>query len=235
MSGKVLLFVLSEVGDKLSESEFNDWYDNEHIPLRTVLSGFHTATRLIQADNRKPTWAAIYDISDIDFLKSDAYTNLARTRSPREADLLGRIGLLDRRIYTLNESGPTTISPEFAGHTNGMALLPISFDVPPDFEAEFDRWYNEEHIALLSKVPGWLRTRRFILADSGVTGILKEVSEYKTPPKFLAIHEYKSADITNTPEFKLATSTPWRTRVMDHVLRDERRIFKVHKTFGSKA
>ncbi|PAV22525.1 hypothetical protein PNOK_0248200 [Pyrrhoderma noxium] len=174
MSGKVLLFVLAEVGDKLSESEFNDWYDNEHIPLRTVLSGFHTATRLIQADNRKPTWAAIYDISDIDFLKSDAYTNLARTRSPREADLLGRIGLLDRRIYTLNESGPTTISPEFAGHTNGMALLPISFDVPPDFEAEFDRWYNEEHIALLSKVPGWLRTRRFILADSGVTGILKE-------------------------------------------------------------
>ena len=235
MSTKVLLYVLAEVGDKLSESEFHDWYDNEHIPLRTALSGFQTATRLIQADNQKPTWAAIYDISTIDFLQSDAYTNLARTRSPREADLLGRIGLLDRRIYTLNESGPTTVSPEFTGLTEGMAFLSVSFDIPSDFEVEFDKWYNEEHITLLSKVPGWMRTRRFTLVESGAIGVMKESGNYQPPPKYLAIHEYKDADIMNTPEFKKAISTPWRIRVMDKVIRDERRVFKVYKTFGSKA
>ncbi|KAH8119871.1 hypothetical protein DFH11DRAFT_13246 [Phellopilus nigrolimitatus] len=231
MTAKGLLLVFIEVSDALPESEFHSWYNDEHIPLRTALDGFKSATRFVQADGQKPTWGAVYDISDLDFLKSSAYTELAKTRSAREADVIKKLEYLERRVYTLNESAPTTVSSAFAGYTEGTTLVAVSIDVAPENEADFHKWYDEEHIPLLSKVPGWLRSRRFILADSGASGALKETDGFKAPPKFLALHEYTSAENLASPEWKTATSTPWRNKVVDNALSVEKRILKIIKTF----
>ncbi|KAL5533925.1 hypothetical protein ACEPAG_385 [Sanghuangporus baumii] len=233
-TGKGLLLVFSEVGDQLSESEYSDWYDNEHIPLRTALPGFLSATRLIQTDGLKPTWGAIYDLSSVDFLQEDAYTALVKMRSEREASVLSRIGLLDRRIYTLNEEALELVSPEFKGYKEGMIVLVVSMDVEPDFEDELNRWYNEEHSEMLSKVPGWLRSRRYYLVDAAASGTLKQqVQEYKQPAKFMAVHEYKDIGpgLFDAEEFKAAISTPWRKKIWENNKNTERRAFKVYKTF----
>lgn len=230
-----MLFVFVEVGDAVSDSEFQDWYNNEHIPLRTALPGFGASTRLVQADGKTPTWSAVYDVENAEYLRTEAYTNLAKTRSAREADLLRRIAFLERRIYTLNEGAPRTVDENFEGYVEGegaqppTTLVSVSIDVPPEYEMEFNRWYDEEHVPMLSKVPGWLRSRRFVLADSSVMGT--SIEGYKPPCKFLALHDYASPDGLDGPEWKAATSTPWREKVFGKVERIERRVFKVYKTF----
>jgi len=43
----------------------------------------------------------------------------------------------------------------------GSALLMVWADVPPDKEQEFNRWYNEEHLAERLAVPGFLSGARY--------------------------------------------------------------------------
>ena len=38
--------------------------------------------------------------------------------------------------------------------TRGTGLLMVWADIDPEFEAEYNRWYDEEHIAHLLAVPG---------------------------------------------------------------------------------
>lgn len=77
----------------------------------------------------------------------------------------------------------------------GVALTP-----PEDIENDFNRWYSEEHIRLLSRVPGWLRSRRFELLEG-------------RGPKYLALHEYARINgLTRSSEFQAATTTEWTKR-----------------------
>ena len=48
------------------------------------------------------------------------------------------------------------------------------------------------------------------------------------PPRFLAVHELGALDAFWSPEFKHATSTPWRAEVLaeDRVLRYDIRVFR---------
>lgn len=103
-----LLAVFVDLGTQATEHEFHDWYENEHIPLRTsTLREFATAARFKLIDGvgsssapskAVPTWAALYTISDNDIFQKEAYTKLRANRSPREGDLVKRLGLLDRRV-----------------------------------------------------------------------------------------------------------------------------------------
>jgi len=47
------------------------------------------------------------------------------------------------------------------GQENVLVAVSLTLHSGKDKE-ELARWYTEEHIPLLSKVPGWLRTRRFV-------------------------------------------------------------------------
>jgi hypothetical protein len=82
---------------------------------------------------------------------------------------------------------------------------------------DFDSWYQEEHIPLLSRVPGWIASRRF--------EVVKATDE-STCPRFLAIHEWESLSAFDTEEFRHATSTPWRSRVIDKVVKRERLVMR---------
>lgn len=230
---KALLFVFTEPGEKLPESEFHDWYENEHISLRMAIPDIHTGTRFKATDGKKPTWAASYDLTALDTLELDAYKALGRERSDREKDVLARMEYLERRIYSVYEPVPVTVSPDFKGYTvgDGLVLVAVSLEVAPEHETDFNKWYDEEHIPMLSKVPGWLRTRRFVLKDSGASGKLVGTDGFKTPPKYLALHEYANTAVFEKPEWKAATSTEWRDRVFKNVTKFERRTFEVYKDF----
>jgi hypothetical protein len=66
-----LLLVLVDPVPTLEE-ELNDWYDLEHLPERAVLPGFETAQRYTSLGDG-PRYAAIYDLTGLDALRSDAY------------------------------------------------------------------------------------------------------------------------------------------------------------------
>jgi hypothetical protein len=73
-------------------------------------------------------------------------------------------------------------------------------DVPADKEEEFNRWYNEEHLAERLSVPGFLSAARYEAVKSG--------------PKHLACYELASADVLQSPAYKRVQANPteWTKR-----------------------
>ena len=97
--------------------------------------------------------------------------------------------------------------------------------VDPKNLEEFNAWYEEEHTDLLSKVPGWLRTRRFILAEGNGPA----------PPliECLALHDYAAKNGLGGPEHDVARSTPWRSEVMKFVTGLKRREYVFYHAFSA--
>src|SRR5260370_6613112 len=69
----------------------------------------------------------------------------------------------------------------------GTGLLMVWADIDPEFEAEYHRWYDEEHIAHLLAVPGFLSAGRYVALKGG--------------PKYLALYELESPDVLKSPAF----------------------------------
>jgi len=204
-----LLWVLSEPG-AVPEEEFHDWYDGEHVPLRTALDGVRTARRLRAADGVRPGWSALYDI-DLALLERPEYTRLRANRSPREQSVVDRLDAFERRTYRLvSDQGEPVASPAL--------LVTTSLSVPAEDEEALGSWYTEEHVPQLHAIPGWARTRRYRLLDGAA-------------PRWLALHELTDPAALGTDAYRVATSTPWRGEVMSGVTARERRTWTVHRVF----
>ena len=82
----------------------------------------------------------------------------------------------------------------------GRGLLMVWADVPADKEPDFNRWYNEEHLAERLAIPGFLNGARYEAVKGG--------------PKHLAVYELESAAVMESPAYKKvqANPTPWTQR-----------------------
>src|SRR5262245_63220633 len=78
----------------------------------------------------------------------------------------------------------------------GTGLLMVRADVPTDKEAEFNRWYNEEHLAERLAIPGFLGAARY----EAVKGGPKHLAYYELDgPAVLASEAYKRVSANPTP------------------------------------
>ncbi|KAI0327394.1 hypothetical protein GY45DRAFT_1133194 [Cubamyces sp. BRFM 1775] len=227
-----LLFVYSDPGSAVSQEEFNDWYDNEHVPLRIPIPGFQSWSRWAAADGQRPAYTAFYDLSTPDVVAQPAYAGLADTRSEREKSILSRIALLDRRTYKLHEPVyPPKAGDAYDSAKPGSYISVVEVDVKqePGIEEDFNKWYDEEHIPMLAKVPGWVRSRRFVLVNSGATGTEAKADE--KPTKYLTIHEWEDPDASSKEEFKAAIETEWAKKTVANATRFKVRMFKLWKSW----
>src|SRR5881397_808703 len=82
----------------------------------------------------------------------------------------------------------------------GAGLLMVWAEVPSDREKEFNRWYNEEHLAERLALPGFLSAARYEAVKGG--------------PKHLACYELESAAVLESEAYKKvqAKPTPWTQR-----------------------
>jgi hypothetical protein len=71
VSGRGLLLVMTDV-DPDRESEFNRWYEEEHIRERLSIPGFLRARRFVAVEGR-PKYLALYDLSSPEVLQSEEY------------------------------------------------------------------------------------------------------------------------------------------------------------------
>lgn len=221
MEGPGYLAVAIQPGRETDEAAFHEWYNSEHGPLRLRLPFIATGDRYKAADGNKPEWSAVYDVTDLSWLEKRIYTRLREERSQREKGVMGTFESLDRKIYR-------TISSR--GDITGPAplQLAISMRVKESDLDDFNKWYEEEHIDMLSKVPGWLRTRRFQMVVGGLKGM---------PPQgeveCLAVHDYEIKNGLGGPEHNAARETPWRNRVFKKIISNERREWTHHLTFDA--
>jgi len=87
--------------------------------------------------------------------------------------------------------------------------LPISMSVEPVAEAEFNEWYNKEHVPALAAVPGVLCARRFRATSAN--------------RRYVALYHLASPDVQATPAWKSAADTEWTRKLRPH-FRDHLRL-----------
>ena len=65
--------------------------------------------------------------------------------------------------------------------TQGKGLLAVWTDIPEHIEADFNRWYDEEHLPERAGIPGFLNARRYLSLQS--------------TPKYLALYDTVDAQV----------------------------------------
>ena len=61
-------------------------------------------------------------------------------------------------------------------------------DIDPANEADFNRWYEEEHLDERMAIPGFINARRFTALEGG--------------PKYLALYDLESPDVLQSAPYR---------------------------------
>jgi hypothetical protein len=78
-------------------------------------------------------------------------------------------------------------------------MMMFAMNVAPEAEADFNAWYDEEHVPRLAAVPGCLTARRF--RTHGGTH------------KYVAIYHLESPAVCSSQAWRDAADTPWTFRI----------------------
>ncbi|KAJ5894879.1 hypothetical protein N7495_006570 [Penicillium taxi] len=217
----------------LSDTQFHDWYNNEHGPLRLRLPFVTNGFRYRAKDGEKPEYLALYDITDMDELTRKTYLDLRTDliKTEREKKTMAQIDV-GRLLYDLVEERKV---PGFVplenradtddSETRGNVLVAVTTASHPDPEkqAELERWYREEHFEMLSRVPGWRRSRLFKTA----------AIDSAAPQEIIALYEYAAVNGLGGELHQAAMNTPWRQRLQTEVVTSKkRRVYEWFYTFG---
>jgi len=228
MSTPGVLFVYMRPKPTLNPDVFHDWYNNEHGPNRLRLPHmFRSGLRFRAVDNLDPGFLAVYDVPDMVDLTTYEYTSLRENRTAREAATIGQVDV-DRRFY---DEVVSRQSPEFrpykerdddAARGTVLVIRHTRLKEGEQCEGEYRRWFEQEHLDMISKIPGWRRSRWFRPSDIDDSG----------DGTYLALHEYEAENGLGGPEHQAATGTKWRAEVMHNTVESAtRRLFKLFYVF----
>ncbi len=84
----------------------------------------------------------------------------------------------------------------------GKGMLLTSMDIDPSDEAEFNRWYDREHLEERVAIDGFLEARRYVA--------------HQGSPKYLCLYSTETFDVLDSPAYraKLANPTDWSKKTM---------------------
>jgi hypothetical protein len=79
----------------------------------------------------------------------------------------------------------------------GKGMLLTSMDIDPANEAEFNRWYDREHLEERVAIDGFLEARRYVAHEGH--------------PKYLSLYSTETFDVLDSPAYRnaLASQTDW--------------------------
>ena len=82
----------------------------------------------------------------------------------------------------------------------GKGMLLTSMDIDPSDEAEFNRWYDREHLEERVAIDGFLEARRYVAHEGR--------------PKYLSLYSTETFDVLDSPAYRtaLANQTDWSRR-----------------------
>src|SRR5260370_303097 len=100
-------------------------------------------------------------------------------------------------------------------------LLAVWTDVDPEVEAEFNEWYDKEHVPERLAVPGFLSGLRYTAAEG--------------EPKYLALYELDDENVLKSDAYvKVSKSpTPWTQKIVKHFRNMARREYPQTFSFGN--
>ncbi|HTE14862.1 MAG TPA: hypothetical protein VK642_07270 [Burkholderiales bacterium] len=177
--------------------EFNDWYDTEHLPERQRCKGFINCVRWQGVDDPRVS-IATYDLESRDVLHSAPYQAIARDNlSPWSKRMTSKAQRL------LRIEADQLIPGDEISLLTTQHLMIFACNVKPEHEAEVRRWYAEEHIPRLLKVPG-VASARFFHAHAGTHN-------------YIALYEIEKSETCASEAWKEAALTPWTKSMRPHL------------------
>jgi hypothetical protein len=196
-----LLAVWTDIAPE-AEREFNEWYNKEHIAQLLGVPGFLSGRRY-QAVEGTPQYLALYELTDVSVLKSDAFRQVRE--SPTE---------WSKKIIPLFRNTAIGMYQQLFSYGTRPAqdaefILNVRLNIPTDKEKDFNEWYNVDHVPALVGVPGVQCARRYMAVEGD--------------PKYLAVYEMNDAGIPKTPEWDKARNSEWTLRIRPH-LKDPKAI-----------
>src|SRR5664279_4685194 len=84
----------------------------------------------------------------------------------------------------------------------GQGMLLTSMDIDPEHEADFNRWYDSEHLEERVAIDGFLEARRYVA--------------HAASPKYLCLYSTRTLQVLNsdTDRARLANPTEWSRQTM---------------------
>jgi hypothetical protein len=76
----------------------------------------------------------------------------------------------------------------------GKGMLLTSMDIDPSDEADFNRWYDREHLLERVAIEGFLEARRYIA--------------HQGSPKYLCLYSTATFDVLDSPAYRAALTRP---------------------------
>src|SRR5437763_3557052 len=97
----------------------------------------------------------------------------------------------------------------------GKGMLLTSMDIDAAHEAEFNRWYDREHLEERVAIEGFLEARRYVA--------------HQGSPKYLCLYSTASIDVIDSPAYraKLANPTDWSKKTMERLKHRIRRVARI--------
>lgn len=208
-----------------------DWYDNEHAPARTKVPGITSAARYKALDGDAPTYLALYDLDNISILTSPPYTSLRESASSNEKSIMQRSGSIQRRAYTLISS--VGDGPKEGPASPWIIIVEAEFKDTEEAKKEIDKFYDDEHIPMHTKVPGFIRARRWKL-DSWTELANGDKEPSAAPRKFITVYEMAidSKVYVASKEHQELINTPWMKESTEKwVVSKKARQYELWKNF----
>ncbi|KAJ3575406.1 hypothetical protein NP233_g1116 [Leucocoprinus birnbaumii] len=174
-----------------------DWYNNEHVPLRlNHISAFLTGARFEAGDGEKPSWIAFYDIASTSTFNDPSYTRLRENRSPREAALVKRLDVLDRRtcevVFETVNAGAESSSSGFATENPTQWVVTYGLDITEgeelgDMDILTEAWKAITDVG--ETATSLIRSRLLLCIDSLKSGVaIPSDPEAQKIPKYFVVH-----------------------------------------------
>ncbi len=192
------MLAVLELG-RVDADEFAAWYDTEHLPERRRVPGILAAQRWLTT-SAPSTSVAFYDLVDLDVLQYPGYRAISGENfSPWSRRIVDACTAF--RYYEMRQlKGDDRSVPASA-----QGFYVVGMNVDDAFDAEFNSWYDEEHLPRLSAVPGVLRARRYEVVEG--------------PQRYIGVYDLEDPAVVGSPAWLEAAETPWtrkaRSRTSD--------------------
>ncbi len=104
----------------------------------------------------------------------------------------------------------------------GTGLLAVWTGVDPEVEAEFNEWYDKEHVPERLAVPGFLSGIRYTAVEG--------------EPKYLALYELDNENVLKSDAYVKVSKlpTPWTQKIVKHFRNMARREYRQIFSFGNR-
>lgn len=209
MVNEAMLLVMNDAQSGQDDA-FCKWCSEEFMPVMRRVSGV-TEAWFYRAREGQPKYLQVYYLKNLKVLELPEYL---RVRSwgpdgnPTARKMIADAPNLIIGVYSHMFTAPAIpANPDLQQH---HALLLASLEMNlPEFEPEFEDWYEPEHVTYLAQAPGVFRGHRYALVPDAKDNL-------GNPMKYAALYPMESLANYGSPEWIRLGRTPWMRRLIKY-------------------